>query len=467
MKLLIVRYDEIGVKSNIVRKKLENLLISNLRASANYFNCGEVKVEKGQGRIYLDGNVDCLKISSSKVFGVKSVSPAEKITFQSLNEITNFAEKLWSKKVDGKKFAVRVRRVGKHDFTSIEAAARIADRFQGKVDLENPEVEVFVEIRQNEAYFYDEIIKGPGGLPLGSEGKALALVSGGIDSPVASWMIMKRGVALDILHCNISGPNNLSMILKVVDKIKEWSQGYTPQVFIVDCGKIMEVIMKKVDVRLWSVAFKRALYLIATNYANRIGAKSIVTGESLGQVSSQTLSVLSGLQYKIDKLFLRPLIGFDKDDIVKLAMEIGTFELSTKVPEYCAIFSHKPRTKVSIEEIEKIDEILKEAIEDTVKESEIKKKKKEEYIVYLNKLPESLQNTIIIDLRKEEEYKKNHLPSAIRLDPWNVMDFVLKSGKDKTYILYCEKGVVSGDLAYRLKKMGYTAYALKNTMLTA
>ena len=467
MKLLIVRYDEIGVKSDIVRKKLEKLLIDNLKASASYFKCGEVKAEKGQGRIYLYGNIDCLKISSSKVFGVKSVSPAEKITFQNLNEIIDFAEKLWKNKIEGKRFAIRVRRVGKHDFTSIGAAARIADRFNGKVDLENPEVEVFVEIRQNEAYFYDEIIKGPGGLPLGSEGKALALVSGGIDSPVASWMIMKRGVTLDILHCNISGPNNLSSIMKVIDKIKEWSQGYTPRVFIVDCGKIMEAIMKKVDIRLWSVAFKRALYLIAINYADKIGAKAIVTGESLGQVSSQTLSVLSGLQHKIDLLFLRPLIGFDKDEIVKLAREIGTFELSTKVPEYCALFSHKPRTKVTIEEIEKIDEALKEAVEETLKESEQMQTENYNVQVYLDKLPTSLQNTVIIDLRKEEEYEKSHLPNAIRLDPWEVMDFVLKTGKDKTYILYCEKGIVSGDLAYRLKKMGYNAFALKNPTLTA
>ncbi len=467
MKLLIVRYDEIGVKSNIVRKKLENLLIYNLRASANHFNCGEVKSEKDQGRIYLYGNVDCLKVSSSKVFGVRSVSPAEKIIFHSLDEIVNFAEKMWSNKVEGKRFAVRVRRVGKHNFTSIEAAARIADKLNGKVDLENPEVEVFVEIRQDKAYFYDEIIEGPGGLPLGSEGKALALVSGGIDSPVASWMIMKRGVALDILHCNISGPNNLTSIMEVIDKIKEWSQGYTPQVFIIDCGKIMQAIMEKIDIRLWSVAFKRALYLIATNYARKIGAKAIVTGESLGQVSSQTLSVLSGLQHKIDILFLRPLIGFDKNEIVKLAREIGTFELSTKIPEYCALFSHKPRTKVTIEDIEKIDEVLKDAINETLKESEKEKKKEEEYNVYLDKLPTSLQNIVIIDLRKEEEYNKNHLPNAIRLDPWDVMDFVLKNGKDKTYIFYCEKGVICGDIAYRLKKMGYTAYALKNPMLAA
>nr|WP_249041772.1 rhodanese-like domain-containing protein [Acidianus ambivalens] len=87
--------------------------------------------------------------------------------------------------------------------------------------------------------------------------------------------------------------------------------------------------------------------------------------------------------------------------------------------------------------------------------------------IYLDKLPTSLQNTVIIDLRKEEEYEKIHLPNAIRLDPWEVMDFVLKTGKDKTYILYCEKGVVSGDLAYRLKKMGYNAFALKNPTLTA
>lgn len=436
---------------------MERTLISNLLYAAKQYNCGETKVEKGQGRIYLYGNIECLKFSSSKVFGVKSVSPAEVMEFSTIDDIVNYAEKLWKDKIIGKTFAVRVRRVGKHNFNSIDVAKKVGDRLHNyaKVNLDSPDISLNIEIRQNKAYFYDEIIDGPGGLPLGVEGKGLALVSGGIDSPVATWMIMRRGVALDILHCNISGPIAFSAIKSVFEKIKEWSLGYTPRIYVIDCGKIIYTIMKELDKRLWSVAFKRALYLIASELAKKYGYKCVVTGEAIGQVSSQTLHALSALQHKIDVLFVRPLIGFDKDSIVKLAKQIGTFTLSTGVPEYCAMFSHKPKTKPTLKDIEMIDTVIGKVIQEVLQEQEAEPPIEN---VFTYKVPE---NAVVIDLRNEADYRQSHLPNAIRLDPKDVLDFIIRKGdKNSTYVLYCYNGVVSGDLAYRLRKMGYKAYAL-------
>ncbi|ARM74904.1 tRNA uracil 4-sulfurtransferase ThiI [Acidianus manzaensis] len=458
MKVIVVRYGEIGIKSTNVRKKMENVLISNLLYSAKYHNCGETKVVKEQGRIFLYGNTDCLKVSSPKVFGVKSISEAEEISFTSINEIVDYAEKIWKDKIGGKSFAIRVRRIGNHNFTSIDVESRIGEKLYqyGKINLKNPDLTFYIEIRQNKAFFFDKIIEGPGGLPIGVEGRGLALVSGGIDSPVAAWMIMKRGVALDILHCDISGPLALSSISLIFEKIKEWSLGYTPKVYIIDCGKLIYTIMKKIDRRFWSIAFKRGLYLLANEIAQKYGYKAIVTGESLGQVSSQTLSVLSSLEYKIDTLFLRPLIGFDKDEITKLAQKIGTFDLSTKVPEYCALFSHKPRTKASIKDIEYIDKELDGIIQEILSQNETIKTEN----VFIDKIPE---NAIVIDLRNENDYKKSHIPNSIRIDPKDVFEYIIKTrDKNSTYVLYCYNGVMSGDLAYRLRKMGYNAYAFLN-----
>lgn len=463
MKLLIIRYSEIGIKSDAVRKKMERTLISNLLSSAKQHKCGDVKVEKVQGRIYLYGNVECLKMSSSEVFGVSSVSPAEEIEFSSIEEIADNAEKLWKDKVIGKTFGVKVRRVGKHNFTSMDVARKIGERLYlyGKVNLDNPEIQLNVEIRENKAYFFDEIVKGPGGLPLGIEGRGLALVSGGIDSPVAAWMIMKRGVALDILHCNISGPIAFSTIKVIFEKIKGWSHGYTPKTYVIDCGKIVYTIMKEIDKRLWSIAFKRALYLIASELAKKFDYKCIVTGESLGQVSSQTLSALNALQHNIDTLFLRPLIGFNKDDIIKIAQQIRTFDLSTSIPEYCAIFSHRPRTKPRIKDIEYIDNILAKVIREILQEQQNQTSIFASIEnIFIDKIP---KDSIIIDLRSEKEYKRSHIPNSIRIDPKDVLDFIIKKGdKNSTYVLYCYNGVTSGDLAYRLRQMGYKAYALSD-----
>ncbi|NON62316.1 tRNA sulfurtransferase, partial [Acidianus sp. RZ1] len=236
----------------------------------------------------------------------------------------------------------------------------------GRVFLENPDISLHIEIRDNSAFFFDEILEGPGGLPLMAEGKALALISGGIDSPVAAWMIMKRGVAVDFMYCNITGPIGEKEVQEVVNRIGQWSIGYTSHFYSINCLKIAEVISSNISKRLQSIAFKRALYRIGQELAKKVNAGAIVTGESLAQVSSQTLSSLRSLSFGMDTLILRPLIGFDKLEIIKLAEKIGTFEASIKVPEYCSMFSHHPKTKVKLEDIKEIDKQLDDVINNVI-----------------------------------------------------------------------------------------------------
>ncbi len=258
MKVLIVRYDEIGIKKPGTRNKMENTLISNLLASAKVHNCDKTVVKKHQGRIFLYGDVECLSNSSIKVFGVRSVSIAEELHFESINNIAEKATEIWSNRVVGKRFAVVVRRVGKHNFSSYDVARLVGEallKYGGKVDLDNPEVSFYIEIRDNMAYFYDNIIEGPGGLPLGSEGIAISLISGGIDSPVSSWMIMKRGVAVDFLYCNLGSEITKNAVLNVIYRLLEWSQGYTPKIFVADCSVITKTIMTQIDKKIWPLAF--------------------------------------------------------------------------------------------------------------------------------------------------------------------------------------------------------------------
>ncbi|MEL9991579.1 MAG: tRNA uracil 4-sulfurtransferase ThiI [Thermoproteus sp.] len=470
--VVLIRYAEPAIKRGRTRSEMEALLVRSIRDAAS--KCGELKFKLEPGRIYVYSNDDvCVARTAARVFGVKSASPAYEFEFSSLDDLASKVAGFWRDAVAGRTFAVRPHRVGVHNFTSRDVAVKVGEllvKSGGKVDLENPQVEVFVEVRGNKAYTYRDIYEGPGGLPLGSEGKVLALVSGGIDSPVAAWYVMRRGAYADVLYCNLGGSLTEAAALRVIDKLLEWSYGYDAKVLVADCAPIADSIRRFVDHHLWSIAFKRALYRLAERAAKLVKAEALVTGESLGQVSSQTLQALAAIEAGIDIPIFRPLIGFDKEEIVEIAQEIGTYELSISVPEYCGIFSKEPRRWASRQEIEYIDLYTYDAIEEayrsikTVKKSELKSvlvstRQAVEGLV-IDKVPEG---AVVVDLRDQEDYAKWHLPGAIRVDLDRVFDFVEREGRDKTYVFYCYEGALSADVAERLRKSGYRAYSLNLT----
>ncbi|RFA96015.1 tRNA uracil 4-sulfurtransferase ThiI [Pyrobaculum aerophilum] len=470
MEVVIIRVGELTVKRGLTRAEMERLLLRAAREAAE--ECGGAKFEKEPGRIYAYGDVNCLKKALSKVFGVKSVSPARVITYQKITDIALEAADLWSGIVAGKRFAVRVHRVGEHAFTSRDVAAEVGAVLVaagGRVDLEDPELEFYIEIRGNRAYFYTEVIEGPGGLPLGSEGKILALVSAGIDSPVAAWMLMRRGAHVDVLYCNLGGTITLRHALEVIKRLLAWSYGYNARVIIADCGPVAMAMRRGVREELWNIAFKRALYRIGVEIAKRLGAIALATGESLGQVSSQTLQALAAVEAGIDMPILRPLIGMDKDEIVKHAQKIGTYELSAKLPEYCAVFSRRPRKWALREEVEAIDLALYDAITEVVNNAKIVRKRElDEFMKALTpphdiEIDSAPEGAVIVDLRDEESYKKWHLPGAVRADVDGVLALVDKLGRDKTYVFYCYSGGLSLDVAESLRKLGIKAYSLRRT----
>nr|KJR73906.1 MAG: tRNA sulfurtransferase [Thermoproteus sp. AZ2] len=464
--VVLIRYSEVAIKRGRARAEMERLLMRNIREAAK--SCGEVKLRAEPGRIYAYGDDACIKAAASRVFGVKSLSPAVEVEFTSLEELASRAAELWSGLVAGRKFAVRARRAGSHPFTSRDAAAKIGEllvRAGGRVDLERPEVELFVEVRGNKAFLYTEVVEGPGGLPLGSEGKALALVSGGIDSPVAAWYMMRRGAYVDVLYCNLGGSLTAAAALRVIKALLSWSYGYDSKVLVADCAPIADAIRHGVNSHLWSIAFKRALYRLAVGAAGLVKAEALVTGESLGQVSSQTLQALAAVERGIDMPIFRPLIGMDKEEITEAAKRIGTYELSIAVPEYCAIFSREPRRWASRAEVELIDLAVADAVEEALGRIEVYRRSEldkaiEEYEsrakgLSIDKIPE---DAVVVDLRDEESYEKWHLPGAVRVELDEVFDFVEKTGRDKTYVFYCYRGGLSADVAERLRRAGYKSY---------
>ncbi len=358
-KQWLVRYSEIFLKSDPVRRRWENALITNILEVMP-----GIHVRNERGRIWLDGNVkpELLKI----IFGIVSFSEVEHIR---LNEIGTCLPDYCRRHgiTDVKTFALKIKRVGNHDFSSNDKAIEFGDLLRKefphlKVNLANPDKEIHIEIRANEAYLYDNVTKAVGGLPLGVEGTLVALVSGGIDSPVAAWMMMKRGcriipvfIALD----KFLDETTIARAERVIDLLARYQPGI--QLVVIRDGYLAaakeELIQKHLE-KYTCIFCKRRMYRVATVYADKIGAKGIVTGESLGQVASQTLDNLVVLTDAATIPVYRPLIGFDKEDTIRIAREIGTFTESISPASGCKAVPSGPSTKAKLEFIREIEEKL-------------------------------------------------------------------------------------------------------------
>lgn len=466
VKLYLVRISgEVILKASKTRIRFEKRLVKNIIDMCRKHGIFNLKIKKSEARIFIEGP-EKLESILCKVFGIYSYSPVVKVDFSDLEDLSNKAKDYFKNKIVGKKFAVRVKRAGKHDFTSIDAARKIGSKlykYSNGVDLKNPEVEVFVEIRNNHAFFFDKIIKGSGGLPIGVNGRAVSLFSGGFDSPVASWFVWKRGVELDFVYCYLGGLDAKYRTVKVLKTLVDnWCSGYTPKLHIVDFRPIVSDIIKNVKKELRQVILRRAMYRVAEIIAREVKASAIVTGESLGQVSSQTLWNIAVAEEIVRIPILRPLIGLDKEEIINLARKIGTYELSSKIREYCAIARGKVATRAKLSDV-KMEEkkISSDVIEDAAKKREIYNVFEINPIDFLpvenvaiNFIP---SEALLIDLREREDFEKWHPPNAIHIEDLKIDSLP----KDRVIIAYCDSGVLSSEFAASLRKKGFKAFSFE------
>ena len=371
--VIIARYGEIGLKSPKIRSRFERKLVKNIKAT---FEC---EVERNQGRIYIfpqdfDEGIEKL----NRVFGVVSYSPATSTdsTYEGIDEtLTAYTEELISEGIldEDTKFAIKCRRVGNHDYTSQEMAAHcggvVRSVVLAPVDLTNPDLTIFVEIRENKAFIYHEKIRGPGGLPLGTQGRVVVLLSSGIDSPVAAYLMMKRGCEVVALHCNndpFSGPKVTELFNQLVDQLNIYAKGNPIRKRIIDYGEYLQAAKDNAPEKMTCVLCKSGMYHIAEKLAQKVGADAIVDGSSVGQVASQTLSNILATRYGVDMPILSPLIGLDKEEITAIAKEIGTFEISKIDDGGCSAVPKYPETRADLNRV-------KEACEAMNQDAEIEK----------------------------------------------------------------------------------------------
>jgi thiamine biosynthesis protein ThiI len=381
---VVVRFGgEIGIKGRWTRRTYEKLLLRNMRKVLKYCDISHGELIRKSGRMYI--KTENAQETASKltwVFGVSSVSPSVETT-SDMNEVVQKAVEL-AKKIlkSGSSFAVRCHRVGKHSYSSMdickEAGEQILTSLKNrnlKVDLKNPQFTVAVEVRDDYAYVYTETLHGVDGFPLGSQSKAICLLSGGIDSPVACWLAMKRGCPITPVYFDIAPFTNEAATVKALDvakKLFEWSVGFPRKIYVVPHGKNLETFVNESPTKLTCILCKRMMYRIAERIAETEKAEGIITGESIGEQASQTLHNLRVLSEAATKYPVhRPLLGFNKLETEELAKKIGTFEISTRKAEGCSAAPRKPATKARLEIVKKAEEELdiEGMIEESVREA--------------------------------------------------------------------------------------------------
>ena len=314
-----------------------------------------------------------------RVFGIYGICPAVVLEDQGFEQLSKDVAD-YVKKVYGEKsltFKVNTRRNKKtYPMQSMEVSSELGSVILDacpnmKVDVHNPQVTVNVEIR-NKIYLYSENIPGPGGMPLGTNGRAMLLLSGGIDSPVAGYMIAKRGVTIDAVYFHAPPYTSERAKQKVIDLAKLVSRYAGPiRLHIVNFTDIQLYIYDKCPHEELTIIMRRYMMKIAEEFAKKDDCLALVTGESIGQVASQTIHSLAATNEVCTMPVFRPLIGFDKQEIVDVALKIQTYETSIlPYEDCCTIFVAKhPVTKPNIQVIKKSEERLQEKIEDMLKEA--------------------------------------------------------------------------------------------------
>ena len=466
--LILIRLaGEVAIKSRQTRRHFQRRLVRNLEDA---LECSGVdfEVREGWGRLWVAASSQAALDVVSRVFGIASISLVEATAKPELAAIIQTGDEVYADRVRGRTFAVRARRAGRHAFSSRDINYDLGaalDR-HGDVDLGNPDVTVHVEVREDAAYFFSARIAGAGGLPLGVEGRAVALISGGYDSAVAAWMMMKRGVALDYVFCNLAGRAYERAVLSVAKTLSdEWGYGTRPQIHVIDFQGTVEHLSERVRRSYWQVILKRLMYRAAERVAHEIAAKAIVTGESVGQVSSQTLSNLCVIGDSVTTPVLRPLVGFDKEEIIRRSRDIGTYPLSEKVREYCALVERHPVTDAAPRAVARQEAKLDLAVlEDAVagrRVLDLRSLAASDLVtpyLYTSEIPDG---AMVIDTRSEEQYGPWHYPGASRRGFWDLFRDFKRLERDRTYVLYCELGLKTAQLAEKMQRAGFEAYSFK------
>lgn len=457
---------EVTTKARRTRRRFQARLVRNLKDALRSAGIRH-QIDARWSRILVTTDQPAVE-RIADVFGVSSVSAVDARIPAELQEIVRVGEALYAEQVRGKTFAVRARRAGRFPFGTRDVAVQLGAALNryAPVDLDAPQVTVGVELRDGEAFLYSGRLEGAGGLPIGVQGRAVCLISGGFDSAVAAWLISKRGVSLDYVFCNLGGEAYERAVVSVAKILADqWSWGERPRIHVVDFADPLAALKSAVQPKYWQVVLKRLMYRVAEQVARDVNGEAIITGESLGQVSSQTLGNLGAIDAVTTLPVFRPLVGLDKNEIIARAERIGTAVLSAKVREYCAILPDKPVThakeRAAASEEAKLDLALLDRAVAARKVLDLRALTPLDLVapyLFTETVP---ADAVVLDCREPHHYRAWHYPGAERRDLAHLAAQYTRLDKSRTYVLYCSFGVQTAHLAELMQRSGYEAYSFK------
>jgi thiamine biosynthesis protein ThiI len=462
------------IKAAKTRGHFFRRLLGNLKAALAQ-HLIPYRLEPTWSRLYLHSPDPEAAEVAARIFGIQSVSEVRRVSWQDLPDLVAAGVDLFAPQVVGRSFAVRARRRGGSSALPTPLRSPEVERALGRalleaggarVDLTAPEIEVQVDYEPGLAHLFHERLSGPGGLPLGVEGRALVLLSGGFDSAVAAWLLLKRGVQLDYLFCNLGGTPHRLGALKVAEILAgRWSYGSSPRLWELDFLPVSARLQERVRSEHRQVILKRLMLRAGAEIARRQRALALVTGDAIGQVSSQTLHNLGVVSGAVpDLLVLRPLLGFNKEEILTLARRIGIFETAATVQEFCALGPGRPATRARLAEVLRDEEALAAESFDPLGEPlasprayALRGEPSARLLADLAQIPELDEippEAVVLDLRSTVAFRAWHYPGALRLDLASALAAVPHLDSARTYVPYCEVGIKSVALAERMRAAG-------------
>lgn len=475
MKFIVKPHPEIFVKSESVRKRFIKILESNLRIIIKR-RTESVAVYNRRDHIEVSANCDKYYEQVLEILthtsGIHHTLEVLQTEFTDMHNIyEQVLERSGSKIVD-KTFVVRAKRRGQHDFTSIELERYVGGGLNqavesAKVKLKKPDVSINIEVENDKLNQVIERHKGLGGFPLGTQEDVLSLISGGFDSGVSSYLHIKRGSKTHFCFFNLGGPAHEIGVKQVAHYLwNKYGSSAKVKFIAVDFEPVVAEILENVDDGQMGVVLKRMFMRAGGMVAERFGIQALVTGEALGQVSSQTLTNLRHIDNVTDTLILRPLINWDKEDIIDLSRKIGTEDFAKVMPEYCGVISKKPTIKAEKSKLEAEEANFDFSILDGVIENarimdirDIEKESKEQ-APEVEQVTAVEDNAVVLDIRSAEEEEASpleldsvevkHLPFFKLATQFGDLD------QSKTYLLYCDRGVMSRLQALYLQEQGFS-----------
>ncbi|MEJ2764245.1 tRNA uracil 4-sulfurtransferase ThiI [Photobacterium sp. MCCC 1A19761] len=474
MKFIVKPHPEIFVKSESVRKRFTRILECNIRIILQRLS-DSVAVYNRRSYIEVTSKDDSIRDQVLAVLtqtpGIHHSLEVKQTEFKDMHDIYEQTLAHVADQLEDKTFCVRAKRTGKHDFTSIDLERYVGGGLNqavasASVKLKNPDVTVNIEVENEKLNQILARHKGLGGFPLGTQEDVLSLISGGFDSGVSSYLHIKRGSKVHYCFFNLGGPAHEIGVKQVAHYLwKKYGSSAKVKFIAIDFEPVVAEILEKVDDGQMGVILKRMFMRAAGQVAERFGIQALVTGEALGQVSSQTLTNLRHIDNVTDTLILRPLINWDKEDIINVAREIGTEDFAKTMPEFCGVISKSPTVKAVKEKLEAeeakfdfavLDRVVTEARVIDIRDIE---KESQEQAPEIELVDQIDADAIVLDIRSPDEEDENPLElENIEVRHLPFYKLATQFGdlpQDKTYLLYCDRGVMSRLQALYLKENGF------------